>query len=100
MSIYAWVCDGVSTIFVTDEGLDDAWAVTQGFTRTHAGLQAPSGLSAVIDLRELVPQSVRLEVGADRAAKHGGQTYGIVSPNMFIDRVAPDTPAAINSRSR
>lgn len=48
---YAWVLDGIGTIFVTDEGLDNAWAVAAGFDRSHVGLAIPSGLSCGIDLR-------------------------------------------------
>jgi len=48
---YAWVIDGIPTIFVTDEGLDADWADASGFMTTHAGLQFPAGLGCGIDLR-------------------------------------------------
>ncbi len=35
---YAWVVEGISTIFVSDEVLDDTWAVTQSFLTTHPSL--------------------------------------------------------------
>ena len=50
---YAWVIDGISTIFVTDEVLDTAWAVAQSFVDTHVGLEPPDSLAHAVDLRSL-----------------------------------------------
>lgn len=61
---YAWVIDGIPTIFVTDEALDTAWAVASGFTGTHKGLRFPTGLSCGVDLRSglLTDDTANLEV--------------------------------------
>lgn len=48
---YALVVEGISTIFVNDEALDDAWAVAQGFVDTHPGLSLPSSLAVETNLR-------------------------------------------------
>ena len=41
---YAVIFDGVSRIFVDNEGLTTAWAVAAGFVSTYAGLVPPSSL--------------------------------------------------------
>jgi hypothetical protein len=51
ITAYAWVLDGIPTIFTTDEGLNTAWAVAAGFVSTHAGLQPPTGLACGIELK-------------------------------------------------
>jgi hypothetical protein len=63
--VYAWVLDGVSTIFVTDEALDDAWAVASGFVSTHPGLKLPTGLAAAINLRKGYPDATLTTIKVD-----------------------------------
>ena len=61
---YAWVIDGIGTIFVTDEALDTAWAEDAGFVAAYTGLQLPTGLSCGVDLRSglLTDDTASLEV--------------------------------------
>lgn len=49
--VFAWALDGVSKIIVSDEQLDDAWAVASGFVSTHVGLEPPTSLACGTDLR-------------------------------------------------
>lgn len=61
----AWVLDGIPTIFVTDEALDDAWAVAQGFVDTKVGLRLPTSLPCRIDLRSLMPEQTPTTINVD-----------------------------------
>ena len=63
--VHAWVLDGVPTIFVTDEALDDAWAVAQGFVDTKVGLRPPTNLPARINLRQLMPEQTPTTITVD-----------------------------------
>jgi hypothetical protein len=59
---YAWVLDGVSTIFVDDEALDDTWALAQGFASTTVGLVRPASLPLKINLRTLVLEQTPVKI--------------------------------------
>lgn len=48
---YMLLLDGIPTVFVTSEAVDDAYVQTLGFTRAYPGLQFPTSLPATIDLR-------------------------------------------------
>jgi hypothetical protein len=63
--VYAWVLDGIPQIFVTDEALDDAWAVAQGFTETKVGLRHPTNLPCRINLRSLMPEQTPTSIVVD-----------------------------------
>lgn len=47
---YVLLLDGVPVLFASRD-LGDAWAIAQGWTRLHAGLQLPRGIAAGVDLR-------------------------------------------------
>ena len=55
--VYVWAIDGIEVLFATDEVLDDAYAVAQGFISVQHGLHPPQGLKEAIDLRELIPEA-------------------------------------------
>jgi hypothetical protein len=61
---YAWPIDGVPTIFVSHEGLDNTWAEAAGFVTAHPGLVLPQSLPCGIDLRlgELDDSDAQIQV--------------------------------------
>jgi hypothetical protein len=48
---YAVAFDGVPPLFVTNEGLNNAWAIAGGFASAYTGLIAPSSLPCGTDIR-------------------------------------------------
>ena len=63
--VYAWVLDGIPTIFVSDEALDDSWAVASGFADTKVGLRRPTSLAEKINLRDLVLERTVVKIEVD-----------------------------------
>jgi hypothetical protein len=67
-AIYAWVIDGLGEIFVSDEGLDDAWAIASGFERTLVGLR-DLDLPVKINLRMLGLDQTPVSIEVDDLAE-------------------------------
>jgi len=57
-------------------------------------LRQTQPLGGFVDLRELVPEVMQLRPAPTPGKPLRPAAYGIVSADMFVDRVAPDTPAA------
>jgi hypothetical protein len=84
--IYAWVIDGVPSIFVDDEGLDDAWAVLQGFETTYPGLVTPGPLPMAINLRALYPDHASAKLVVNDLDGSLAALFG-VTPSVADDLV-------------
>jgi regulator of sigma E protease len=56
-------------------------------------LRQTAPVGGYADLREYVPSEIALSLRGKAAAEQGLRAYGIESADMFLDYVAPDTPA-------
>jgi hypothetical protein len=101
--IYAWVIDGVPSIFVDDEGLDDAWAVLQGFETTYPGLVTPGPLPMAINLRALYPDHASAKLVVNDIDGSLAALFG-VTPSVAEDLVttldAATDPAPVSVRDK
>ena len=101
--IYAWVLDGVPTIFVSDEALDDAWAVDQGFTETKAGLRLPTDLAVRLNLRSLVLEQAPTTITVDDLDDSLAALFGTAASTaddlvLTIEAATDPAPAAVQGK--
>jgi len=99
---YAWVADGIGTIFVTDEGLDTAWAVAAGFETTLVGLRLPRGLACGVDLRSglLTDDTATIEIDDLDGSLAGLFRADRADTTPLITTVEPGDVAPIPTRGR
>ena len=93
---YALRIDGIDTVFVTDDELDDDWAADAGYVRSHAGLERPAALSMGIDPRggDWQEQTITLrinDIDGTLPALFGGSLAG--APELVGTVEAHDDPA-------